>query len=244
MLNIGFIGCGGIARHHASRLARIRGARILATADVVADAAQGFARDFGAHYHTDDYRRILDRPELDAVWICPPTFQHPAPVIAAAKAGKHVFCEKPMALNMADARRMVRACDTAGVRLTIGFVRRFDARAVIRTGGVLAAAGATIAARHARVPVLLDGFACSAAAATLFAVNGNALDHCLVAHNSVEPGHTRLLKEIGQQPLLDFSLRLGEGSGAALAAGIVRAAAAVHNGMATFTSAGVSGPAD
>jgi len=128
MLNIGFIGCGGIARHHATRLAQIRGARILAASDVVAAAAQGFARDFGVQHKADDYRRILDLPDLDAVWVCTPTFQHPAPVIAAAKAGKHVFCEKPMALNMADARRMVRACDTAGVRLTIGFVRRFDAQ--------------------------------------------------------------------------------------------------------------------
>ena len=70
----------------------------------------------------------------------------------------------------------------------------------------------------------------------------HGLDHCLVSHNSVEPGHARLLKEIGQQPLLDFSLRLGEASGAALAAGLVRAAAITHNGMATFESAGISGP--
>ena len=117
--------------------------------------------------------------------------------------------------------------------------------ALRRLGGreFAAIAGATLAARHARVPVLLDGFACSAAAATLIAVNGNALDHCLVAHNSVEPGHACLLEKIGKQPLIDFSLRLGEGTGAALAAGIVRAAAAAHNGMATFESAGVSGPA-
>ena len=118
--------------------------------------------------------------------------------------------------------------------------------ALRRLGGreFAAIAGATLAARHARVPVLLDGFACTVAAAVLHAVNENALDHCLVAHNSVEPGHARLLENIGQKPLLDFSLRLGEGSGAALAAGMVRAAAATHNGMATFASAGVSGPAD
>ena len=128
MLNIGFIGCGGIARNHASRLTHIRGARIVAAADVVADAARGFARDYGAPYHADDYRRILERPELDAVWVCTPTHQHPAPVIAAARAGKHVFCEKPMALTMAAARRMKKACDEHGVRLTIGFVRRFDAQ--------------------------------------------------------------------------------------------------------------------
>ncbi|MEE8171722.1 MAG: nicotinate-nucleotide--dimethylbenzimidazole phosphoribosyltransferase [Alphaproteobacteria bacterium] len=117
--------------------------------------------------------------------------------------------------------------------------------ALRRLGGreFAAIAGATVAARHARIPVLLDGFACSAAAALLHAVKRGALDHCLVAHNSVEPGHARLLENISQQPLIDFSLRLGEGTGAALAAAMVRAAAAAHNGMATFESAGVSGPA-
>ncbi len=118
--------------------------------------------------------------------------------------------------------------------------------ALRRIGGreFAAIAGTVLAARHARVPVMLDGFACSAAAAVLHATNPDALSHCLVAHNSVEPGHARLLKGIGQEPLLDFSMRLGEGSGAALAAAMVRAAAAAHNGMASFESAGVSGPAD
>jgi nicotinate-nucleotide--dimethylbenzimidazole phosphoribosyltransferase len=118
--------------------------------------------------------------------------------------------------------------------------------ALRRVGGreFAAIAGATLAARQARVPALLDGFACSAAAALLHAVRADGLDHCLVSHNSVEPGHARLLKKIGQQPLLDFSLRLGEASGAALAAGLVRAAAITHNGMATFESAGISGPGE
>lgn len=107
-----------------------------------------------------------------------------------------------------------------------------------------AIAGAVLAARHGRVPVMLDGFSCSAAAATLYAANPDALAHCLVAHKSVEPGHTHLLEKLGQTPLIDFSMRLGEGSGAALAAALVRAAAATHNGMATFKGAGVSGPAD
>jgi nicotinate-nucleotide--dimethylbenzimidazole phosphoribosyltransferase len=115
-----------------------------------------------------------------------------------------------------------------------------------RLGGreFAAIAGATLAARQARVPVLLDGFACTTAAALLHAIRPDGLDHCLVAHNSVEPGHARLMAEIGQQPLLDFSLRLGEASGAALAAGLVRAAALTHNGMATFEDAGISGPGE
>ena len=125
MLNVGFIGCGGIARHHATRLKALKNARIVAVSDVIEAAAQGFAKDFGGTPYTD-YRKLLKMDQLDAVWVCTPTFQHPAPVIAAARAGKHVFCEKPMALKLADAQRMAEAAEKAKVRFTIGFVRRFD----------------------------------------------------------------------------------------------------------------------
>ncbi|MBX6320701.1 MAG: nicotinate-nucleotide--dimethylbenzimidazole phosphoribosyltransferase [Rhodospirillaceae bacterium] len=104
-----------------------------------------------------------------------------------------------------------------------------------------AIAGAVIAARMARVPVLLDGFACTAAAAVLKACNPQALDHCLVAHVSAEPGHRRLLERLSMRPLLDLGMRLGEATGAALAVAVARAAAACHAGMATFAEAGVSG---
>jgi nicotinate-nucleotide--dimethylbenzimidazole phosphoribosyltransferase len=103
-----------------------------------------------------------------------------------------------------------------------------------------AIAGAVLAARMGRIPVLLDGYACTAAAAVLHAIDRHALDHCLVAHRSAEPGHARLLEAIGQRPLLDFGMRLGEGSAAALAVPLLKAAAACHNGMATFAQAGVS----
>lgn len=114
--------------------------------------------------------------------------------------------------------------------------------ALRRLGGyeLAAIAGAILAARVARVPVLLDGFACTAAAAVLFKADRRALDHCVVAHRSVEPGHTRLLQEIGKEPLLDLGMRLGEGSGATLAINIVKSAVACHSGMATFADAGVS----
>jgi nicotinate-nucleotide--dimethylbenzimidazole phosphoribosyltransferase len=110
-----------------------------------------------------------------------------------------------------------------------------------RLGGreLAAIAGAVIGARLARVPVLLDGFICTAAAATLEAAVPGALDHCLVAHRSQEPGHRLLFEQLRQAPLLDLGLRLGEGSGAALAVPILRAAAACHSGMATFAEAGV-----
>ena len=100
--------------------------------------------------------------------------------------------------------------------------------------------GATLAARYDRIPVVLDGFACTAAAAPLAILAEGALDHCLVSHCSVEPGHRRLLDKLGKRALLDLDMRLGEASGAALALGIVKSAATVHNDMATFAEAGVS----
>lgn len=111
-----------------------------------------------------------------------------------------------------------------------------------RLGGheLAAIVGAIIAARMAKVPVLLDGFACTAAAAVLFGLDRRALDHCLVAHLSAEPGHRRLLDVLGREPLLDLGMRLGEGSGAALALNVIRAAVDCHAGMATFAEAGVS----
>lgn len=117
----------------------------------------------------------------------------------------------------------------------------FDA--LRRLGGLELAAivGAVMAARLARVPVILDGFACTAAAAVLFAADPRALDHCLVAHRSAEPGHGRLLDRLGKAPLLDLGMRLGEASGSTLAVAILKAAAACHEGMATFAEAGVSG---
>jgi nicotinate-nucleotide--dimethylbenzimidazole phosphoribosyltransferase len=114
-----------------------------------------------------------------------------------------------------------------------------------RLGGLefAAIAGAVVAARMGRVPVVLDGYAATAAAAVLHAADPRALDHCIVAHVSAEPGHRRLIERIGKPALFDFGMRLGEASGATLAIGILKAAAACHSGMATFTEAGVSGPA-
>jgi len=115
-----------------------------------------------------------------------------------------------------------------------------------RLGGreLAAIAGAILAARMARTPVVLDGYACTAAAAVLYAVDPATLDHCVVSHMSAEPGHRRLLARIGKRPLVDLGMRLGEASGAMIAVLLLKAAVACHNGMATFAEAGVSGPAD
>jgi len=104
-----------------------------------------------------------------------------------------------------------------------------------------AMAGAILRARLLRIPVILDGFICTAAASVLHAARPGALDHCVAGHVSQEPGHARLLAHLGKSPLLALDLRLGEGSGAALAIGIVQGALACHSGMATFAEAGVAG---
>ena len=104
-----------------------------------------------------------------------------------------------------------------------------------------AIAGAVLAARHRRIPVLLDGYISTASALPLFKDNPNALDHCLISHRSQEPGHHQIIEKTGLMPLLDLGMRLGEGSGAATALPIVKSALAAHNGMATFAEAGVSG---
>jgi len=112
-----------------------------------------------------------------------------------------------------------------------------------RLGGreLAAMAGAILAARMERIPVLIDGYVATAAAAVLHAANPKALDHCLIGHVSAEPGHMAAIEKLGKTPLLALGMRLGEGTGAALAAGIVKAAALCHSGMATFSQAGVSG---
>ena len=112
-----------------------------------------------------------------------------------------------------------------------------------RLGGreIAAMAGAIAAARALRIPVILDGFICCAAAAVLARAQDGALDHAVAGHLSAEGAHGRLLDALGLEPLLSLGLRLGEGSGAALAIGVLRSAVACHSGMATFAEAGVSG---
>ena len=100
--------------------------------------------------------------------------------------------------------------------------------------------GACLAARHARVPALIDGFVSTAAVAPLAKLRADALDHARAGHRSAEAGHRLLLDELGLHPLLDLEMRLGEGSGAAIAVLVLRAALACHTGMATFAEAKVS----
>ena len=139
--------------------------------------------------------------------------------------------------------------DDAGVKRKIDAIERGlalhggkDAMGILAAlGGREQAAicGAIIRARELGIPVILDGFICTAAAGVLMVNDRNALDHCLIGHESAEPGHRRLLAAMGKAPVVTLDMRLGEGSGAAVALLILRAALECHNGMATFAEAGI-----
>lgn len=133
-----------------------------------------------------------------------------------------------------DAVRAAVALNAAALSDPLEVLRRLGGRELA------AIAGGILAARHERVPVILDGYVVTAAAAVLHALDPSALDHCLAGHLSGEKAHGALLKRLGLAPLLDLGMRLGEGSGGALAIGVVKAAVACHKGMATFAEAGVS----
>lgn len=134
-----------------------------------------------------------------------------------------------------------RAAVEAGVALNRS--RMTDPLEILRCLGgreLAAMAGAIVRARYLGVPVILDGFICTAAAAVLHATCEAALDHCVAGHSSAEAAHVKLLEKLGKPPLLSLGLRLGEGSGAALAIGVLKGALACHSGMATFADAGVT----
>jgi nicotinate-nucleotide--dimethylbenzimidazole phosphoribosyltransferase len=111
-----------------------------------------------------------------------------------------------------------------------------------RLGGreICALCGAIIAARLQRIPVVLDGYVVTAAATILHAIDPSTIDHCVAGHLSAEGAHREVLVRLNKAPLLALDMRLGEASGAALAAALIKAAVATHNGMATFEQAAVS----
>ncbi len=143
-----------------------------------------------------------------------------------------------------DDQALARKVETVGAAVAHHSGHLSDPLEVLRRVGgreIAAIAGAILAARHQRIPVLLDGYVVGAAAAVLHAMDATALDHCLAAHCSAEAPHRALLARLGKEPLLDLGMRLGEASGAVLAVGLVKAAASCHAGMATFAQAGVAG---
>ena len=124
-IGIGIIGAGRISHVMSPAYAKLGQARLAAVADVVPGAAEKLAGKFDIPLTFERYEELLARPEVDAVLICTPTFLHEEIAIAAAKARKHIFCQKPMALTVEACEAIDRAARDAGVVLQAGFMVRF-----------------------------------------------------------------------------------------------------------------------
>lgn len=124
-LGIGVIGCGGIARHaHLPNILRNPRAKLVAVCDIDLDRAKAFGEEFGAVAY-QDYHDLLANPDVEMVCVTTWAAAHAEPVIAAAQAGKHIMCEKPIAITLKDADAMIAAADKAGVKLSMGYQPRF-----------------------------------------------------------------------------------------------------------------------
>jgi myo-inositol 2-dehydrogenase/D-chiro-inositol 1-dehydrogenase len=127
-LSIGLIGAGRIGCLHADHLSsRVRAARLLMVADPCVEAARSCAQRYGIPRYCSDYREVLSAREIEAVVICSPADTHARLIEEAARAGKHIFCEKPLALDLPSIDGALKAVEEAGVKLQVGFNRRFDA---------------------------------------------------------------------------------------------------------------------
>ncbi|MEM2087193.1 MAG: Gfo/Idh/MocA family oxidoreductase [Thermoproteota archaeon] len=126
LIRVGVIGCGFMGRYHARVYSELPGVRLVATADVVEKNARVAAREFGAEKWYTDYNDLLARPDIDAVSIAVPDHLHREPTIAAARAGKAVLLEKPIATTLRDADAIVNAVRKAGITFLVGHIVRFD----------------------------------------------------------------------------------------------------------------------
>jgi predicted dehydrogenase len=127
MLRIGLVGAGVIAGLHLTTFPHLKGAKVVGVADPVVERAKELAAKAGVPAY-EDHRALLgpgSKRRVDAVWICTPPFMHAAPATEFAGAGVHVFCEKPITVDLAEADRMIAACRNAGVRLMVGHVIRY-----------------------------------------------------------------------------------------------------------------------
>lgn len=138
----GLIGCGDIARKRvAPALRDLDGCELVAVSRADAARAEAFAREFGARRWHAGWRELLQDPEVEAVYVATPVHLHAEQAVAAAEAGKHVLCEKPMALSVAECERMNAAAEANGVRLGVAYYRRFypaveRVRAILGSGEI------------------------------------------------------------------------------------------------------------
>ncbi len=166
----------------------------------------------------------------------------PAAAISAALfgGGAEKWTGRGTGVDDAGLRRKVVAIEAGLKRHADSLSDPLKVAAALGGRELAAILGATLAARRNNVPVLLDGFVCTAAAAPLAKLHPTGLAHAIAAHVSAEAGHRGLLAALDMPPLLDLGMRLGEGSGACLAINIVRSALECHARMASFAEAGVS----
>jgi len=126
-INIGLIGAGRIGRIHADTLkARVPNARVLAIADIFAESARSAAEQYGIADYTTDPAELIGSSEIDAIVICSSTNTHTQFITESAQAGKHIFCEKPISFDLAEIDATLQVVANQGVKLQIGFNRRFD----------------------------------------------------------------------------------------------------------------------
>ncbi|TNG91612.1 inositol 2-dehydrogenase [Pasteurellaceae bacterium USgator11] len=128
MIKVGIIGAGRIGRVHSESISKyVKGAEIKAISDIkVTDELQSWAKSMGIPYVYDDYKQILQDPEIDAVLVCSSTNTHAPISIEAAQAGKHIFCEKPIDADVGRIKQVLAAVEKARVKFQVGFNRRFD----------------------------------------------------------------------------------------------------------------------
>ena len=125
-VKVGFIGSGGIARTHMGHLSKIEGVELVAAADINKNALAQAQKEYGVKQTFTDWKELLELKELDAVSVCTPNNLHAGPTIAALNAGKHVLCEKPLAMNAKEGAQMVAAAKKAKKILQIAFQYRFS----------------------------------------------------------------------------------------------------------------------
>lgn len=126
-IKVGIIGAGRIGQVHAETLAfRCPQAAPAMIVDFFPDIAKTVADKFGIPKSGKDYMEIIEDPEIDAVWICSPSSMHKEQIIAASEAGKHIFCEKPLAVELSEADEVIESVERTGVKMMLAFQRRFD----------------------------------------------------------------------------------------------------------------------